>query len=437
MPFGLKIDGATYQRLVTKMFRQLQGKTMEVYIDDMMVKYKERLDHAKHLQETFELLRAYRMKLNPSKCAFGDSVGRFLDFMVTQRDIEANPAQLKAILESPAPASRKEVQQLTSGLAALRRFISRFTDRLKLFFATLKGANGAWWNEVCDEALTAIKQYLVEPPLLASLEAGETLFVYLAVSDVSMSAALFKEDENKKQRPVFFFSKSLADVETRYSHLEQAAIALRVATKKLRPYFQAHPIVVLNDLPLRSTIHKPDFSERMARWAIELSEFVIKYKPRLAKKGQVLEDFLVEIPQLGVSQGSMTWWILNVDGASCQTGAGIGLQLKSPVGEIIEQAIHLGFGASNNESEYEAILAEIELVATVSADMLLIRSDSQLVVGQVNEEYESRDPRMAKYVSLIKQCLDGFSSWKLEHITRDCKEKADALVAVAASFPIT
>ena len=115
------------------------------------------------------------------------------------------------------------------------------------------------------------------------------------------------------------------------------------------------------------------------------------------------------------------------------------MQLKSPAGEIIEQDICLGFGASNNESEYEAILAGIELAATVSADRLLIRSDSQLVMGQVNEEYESRDPRMAKYVSLVKICLSGFSTWKLEHITRDCNEKADALaaIAVAAALLIT
>ena len=101
------------------------------------------------------------------------------------------------------------------------------------------GANQAGWNEECDKALAAIKQYLAEPPILASPEAGETLFVYLAVLDVSVSAALFKEYENKKQMLVFFISKSLADVETRYSHLEQATLALRVATKKLRPYFQA------------------------------------------------------------------------------------------------------------------------------------------------------------------------------------------------------
>ena len=131
-----------------------------------------------------------------------------------------------------------------------------------------------------------------------------------------MSDALFKEDEDRKQRPVFFVSKFLANAETRYIHLEQAALALRVATKKLCLYFQAHPIVVLTNLPLQSTIHKPDFSGSMARWAIELSEFGIQYKLRLDKKRQVLVDFLVEIPQSGVSQGSLNWWTLNVDGAS-------------------------------------------------------------------------------------------------------------------------
>ena len=122
---------------------------------------------------------------------------------------------------------------------------------------------------------------------------------------------------------------------------------------------------MLTDLPLRSTIHKPDLSGRMARWAIELSKFGIQFKLRLAKKGQVLVDFLPEIPQSKVSLDSMNWWTLNVDGASRQTGVGIGLQLKSPTGEKIEQAIYLGFNSSNNESKYEAILVGIELAATV------------------------------------------------------------------------
>ena len=102
----------------------------------------------------------------------------------------------------------------------------------------------------------------------------------------------------------------------------------------------------------------------------------------------------------------------------------------------MEQEIRLGFNASNNESEYEALLSEIELVAAVSADKLLIQSDSQLVIGQVNEEFESRDPRMEKYVSQGKQCLGSFSIWKLEHVPRDCNDKEYALAVVAASLPI-
>ena len=133
---------------------------------------------------------------------------------MTQRGIEANPAQLKIILESLAPASRKDVQQLTGRLAALGRFISRFTYHLKPFFATLKGANRAEYNEKCDEALTVIKRYLVEPIVLASPKAGKTLFLYLAISYVSVSAAIFKEDENKKQRPVFFVNKFFTDAKT-------------------------------------------------------------------------------------------------------------------------------------------------------------------------------------------------------------------------------
>ena len=94
---------------MTKMFRPLLGKTIEVYIDDMLVKSKECLDHAEQLQEAFGILRAYSMKLNPSKCAFGVNAGRFLGCIVTRRGIESNPFQLKAILESSAPASREGV----------------------------------------------------------------------------------------------------------------------------------------------------------------------------------------------------------------------------------------------------------------------------------------------------------------------------------------
>ena len=220
MPFGLKNARVTYQRLVSKIFRSLLGNTMEAYIDNMVVKSKEHFNHTKHLQEAFELLQRYDLKLNPLKCAFGVSLGKCLGFMVTQRGIEANPIQLKAIMDSQTPTSRKGVQQLTSRLTALGRFISRLTNRLKPFFIILRGSKKTGWNEECDQAFTAIKQYLIELSILAKPRAGNTLYLYLAVSKALVSADLFKEDENRKHRPIFFVRKSLSKVETRYTCLE-------------------------------------------------------------------------------------------------------------------------------------------------------------------------------------------------------------------------
>ena len=121
----------------------------------------------------------------------------------------------------------------------------------------------------------AIKYYLTELPILMSSETGDTLYLYLAASNIAVSAALFKVCGDAKLKPMFFVSKSLTDAETRYSHLERAGLALRTAAQKLCPYFQAHLVVVLTDLPLRGIIHKLDLSKRMACWAMELSEYDI------------------------------------------------------------------------------------------------------------------------------------------------------------------
>ena len=109
MPFGLKNAGATYQRLVNKMFHDQIGRNVEVYVDDMLVKSKKDDDHLADLKETFQALRRYNMKLNPAKCVFGVFSGKFLSFMVSQREIEANPDKIKAILEMSPPKTIKEV----------------------------------------------------------------------------------------------------------------------------------------------------------------------------------------------------------------------------------------------------------------------------------------------------------------------------------------
>ena len=96
--------------------------------------------------------------------------------------------------------------------------------------------------------------------------------------------------------PIYYISKVMVDAETRYSKMEQMTLSLRNATQKLRPYFQAHPIVMLTNQPLRSILHKPNLLGRMLKWAIELSEYGIEYQPRLSIKGQVMDYFILEVP---------------------------------------------------------------------------------------------------------------------------------------------
>lgn len=111
----------------------------------------------------------------------------------------------------------------------------------------------------------------------------------------------------------------MTDVETRYLRMEQTTLALRIAAQKLRLYFQAHPITMLTNQPLRSVLHKLDISGRILQWAIELSEYIIEYQPRLSMKGQVMADVIAEVPQPStpsIESSKAGWWTLHDDGAS-------------------------------------------------------------------------------------------------------------------------
>ena len=146
MPFGLKNAGATYQRLMNKMFAHQIGRNVQVYVDDMLVKSLHEVDHLDDLRETFDTLRSFNMKLNPNKCTFRVTAGKFLGFMVSQRGIEVNPEKVRGIMELEPPRTVMEVQSLNGKIAALNRFVSRATDRCLPFFCTLR-KSFKWMDE--------------------------------------------------------------------------------------------------------------------------------------------------------------------------------------------------------------------------------------------------------------------------------------------------
>ena len=291
---------------------------MEVYIDDMLVKSTTAELHIAHLSEAFQILRNYNMKLNPAKCAFGVSVGKFLGFTVNHRGIEANPDKIKAVLNIPSPSGIKEVQRLTGRVAALSRFVSRASDKCQHFFQVLKKA--FQWDIKCEEAFSALKTYLSFPPILVSPVQGELLTLYLVVSDFSTRAVLVRYKE-RVQHLVHYCSRALRGAEERYPRMEKLILALVTAARKLRPYFQAHTIEVPTEYPMKQVLHKPETSRRLMKWAIELSEFDIRYRLKTAIKGQIMADFVMEFASAEPAKDAQTTtdlstWKLSVDGAS-------------------------------------------------------------------------------------------------------------------------
>ena len=178
-------------------------------------------------------------------------------------------------------------------VAALGRFISRSADKCKPFFRLLGKRNKFVWNEECSVAFQGIKTYLSIPPCLSIPNPGESLFLYLAVSNHAVSAVLVRE-LGQEQKPVFFVSKAIDETELRYLPLEKATLAVLQAAKKLPHYFQSNKVTLLSDLPLKMLLQRFDFSGRITKWGVYLGSLGVEYKPRTAIKGQVLVEFLAE-----------------------------------------------------------------------------------------------------------------------------------------------
>ena len=435
MPFGLKNTGVTYQRLVNRMFQKHIGTTMEVYIDDMLVKSTTAELHIAHLSEAFQILREYNMKLNPAKCAFGVLAEKFLGFIVNNRGIEANPDKIKAMLDMPSPSSIKEVQRLTGRIASLSRFVSRASDKCQPFYQVLKKA--FQWDTKSEEAFSALKAYLSSPPVLVSPTEGELLTLYIVVSDFSTNAVLVR-DKDRVQHLVYYCSRALRGAKERYPRMEKLILALVIAARKLRPYFQAHTIEVPTEYPMKQVLHKPETSGRLMKWAIELSEFDIRYKPKTAIKGQVLADFVMEFTSVVPVENAQTMtdlpiWKLSVDGASNAQGSGAGIILTSPEGIDTEYALKFEFQASNNEAEYEAVIVGLNLAHSLEVDQLEVCNDSQLVVRQIEDTYEAKSGRMILYLQKVWDLLKKFVLVQVRHIPRAENSRANALAKLATA----
>ncbi|XP_024016325.1 uncharacterized protein LOC112089802 [Eutrema salsugineum] len=356
---------------------------MEVYIDDMLVKSLIASDHVGHLRTCFDILDQYGMKLNPTKCTFG----------------------------------------VTSGECTCFEALKLIQSRSPLFLSSRHRQPNVKFSDLPDVSQHLIDSY---PDRRISACLSTNFFAVTSISNGMRNRS--------EQKPIFYTNKSLDGSEYRYPTLEKFAFAVVISARKLRPYFQSHAIVVLTDHPLRTFLHSPSQSGRHAKWAIELSEYDIEYRGRTATKSQVLADFLVELPPELVEYNLVVQpWILHADGSSSHKGFGVRIRLKSPEGEVIEQSFRLGFPASNNEAEYEALIAGLRLAKGIGAEHVHAYCDSQLVANHFHGEYEAKNDRMDAYLKVLKDIALELSTFELTKIPRDENATADALAALATN----
>ncbi|GJY14903.1 reverse transcriptase domain-containing protein [Tanacetum coccineum] len=370
MSFGLKNAGATYQRLVDKAFQRQEGM--------------------------------------------------FLGYKVNPDGLRVCPDKTDAVLSLPSPRCLKDVQKLNGKLASLNRFLSKSAEKSLPFFKTLKKCTKKGdfhWTQEAEVAFKQMKKLIAELPMLTAPKEKEELIIYLAAAQEAISAVLMTEREGKKI-PVYFVSRALRGQKINYIPMEKLVLALLSASRRLKRYFQAHPIVVITDQPIKQLLSSSEISGRMLKWKFELEGYDIQYKLRTSVKGKILADFIVERPEEKSSDEPMEEpnklpkpWTLFTDGSSCIDGSGAGLILTNPEGVEFTYAMRFRFEATNNEAEYEALIA-------------------------VNGSYVAKEPGMVQYLEKVKTLASSFREFSIKHISRSENKKADALSKIAStSFP--
>jgi hypothetical protein len=246
----------------------------------------------------------------------------------------------------------------------------------------MKKSDHFTWTPEAQEALNSLKNILKSPPILTALTTEEPMLLYISVTTQVVSAALVVEREEprrsqKVQRPVYFISEVLSDSKTRYSQMQKLVYAILMTKRKLRYYFDAHPITIMSKYPLGEVIQNPEAEERIAKWALELMGQNITYAPCSTIKSQVLADFVAEWTEIQTPPTSIEHktWTMYFDGSVMKEGVSVGLVFISPLGVRMEYMVRLHFPTSNNAAEYEALINGLLIAVELGIKHLEIRGD--------------------------------------------------------------
>nr|GEY29870.1 reverse transcriptase domain-containing protein [Tanacetum cinerariifolium] len=344
-----------------------RGKIGEVKQQTRTRQYKKKLKkllmprHRRDIQNP----EGNQHEAEPQKMYLRVEEEMFLGYKVNTKGIKVCPDKVDAVLSLPSPKCLKDVQKLNGKLASLNRFLAKSAEKSLPFFKTLKKCTKKgdfYWIEEAESAFKQMKHLIAKLPALTAPEEKEELIVYVAATKEAVSAVLITEREAKKM-PIYFVSHALRGPEVTCTSMKKLVFALVHASKRLKRYFQAHPIIVIMNQPIKQVLSRPEVAGRLQKWCIELGEDAIHYRPRVSVMGQILADFIVERPEEDSSDTPMK----------------VEEELPKPWNLFMDGS----FEATNNEAEYEALIAglwiaeEIERVNQSLREGIKARMDAR------------------------------------------------------------
>jgi len=297
------------------------------------------------------------------------------------------------------------VRELSQLLVMMLRIPNTFNHLLKL-----KVDQEFVWGNEQQLALDEIKNYLINHPVLIPPQQGKPFRLYLSTDGMVIDSALIQEFEGK-ERVIYYLSRRLIDVETRYSAIEKLCLCLYLSCIKLRHYLlSAKCTVICKDDVVRYMLSMPIMSGRIGKWILALSEFDLRYESAKAVKGQIMADLVTQ--HCGaVETLEIVPWTLFFDGSTCDRGAGIGIVLISPQGRKYEFSLPIVATSTNNQADYQALIKGLELLKEVHADAVEIFGDSMLVINQLARSYECRSEVLITYYEKSMQLLKEFKDF--------------------------
>ena len=280
MPFGLTGAPNTFQRLMDFLLRNLSCAM--VYLDDIIIFSPNEEQHVQDLKAVFSVLTTAGLKINLGKCAIGKTEIQFLGHVISAQGISPDPSLTQKVRDCPIPKNVKQVQSFLGLASYYRRFVPQFAKIVQPLTKLVRKDQKFIWQQEQDEAFHLLKHKLVTSPILSYPDLTKPFLLQTDASNEAVGAVLAQKDDEGREHPVAFLSRSLTNTERNYSTTEKECLALLYACQTFRHYLYGSEVTVITDhAPLQWLQNNKDTSSRLIRWSLKIQDLNMKieYKP--------------------------------------------------------------------------------------------------------------------------------------------------------------